>query len=87
MISDDDNDLLKVKKKASALTADEQLIAKFGEINEFFAQNGCEPKTENFHTITEFQLASRLKAIRNKPEQYMALVDYDIYDLLPEHRD
>lgn len=32
MIADDDLGLLNVKKKTSALTADEQLVSKFNEI-------------------------------------------------------
>ena len=40
MIADDDSGLLKVKKKTSALTADEQLVSKFNEINNFVVQHG-----------------------------------------------
>lgn len=86
MIADDELELLKVKKKSAALTADEQLVSKFGEINTFVSLHGYEP-TANMKNITEFQLASRLKAIRNNPEQYMALADYDEHNLLPEHQD
>ena len=39
MIADDDLGLLNVKKKTSALTADEQLVSKFNEINYFVAPN------------------------------------------------
>lgn len=86
MIADDELELLKVKKKSAALTADEQLVSKFGEINTFVSLHSYEP-TANMKNITEFQLASRLKAIRNNPEQYMALADYDEHNLLPEHQD
>ena len=86
MIADDDMDLLKVKKPHSAPTADEQLVLKFNEINEFFSRNGREPES-NMKNISEYMLASRLKAIRENHDQYMALADYDEYNLLPEHKD
>ena len=85
MIADDDLGLLNVKKKNSALTADEQLVSKFNEINEFFSKNGREPEV-NMANISEYMLASRLKAIRENNDQYMALADYDEYSLLPEHQ-
>ena len=86
MIADDDLGLLKVKKKTAALTADEQLVSKFNEINSFVTQNGRVP-AKNMTNISEFMLASRLEAIKTNPEQYMALADYDEYNLLPEHQD
>ncbi|PVZ86474.1 hypothetical protein C9426_15185 [Serratia sp. S1B] len=86
MIADDDLGLLNVKKKTSALTADEQLVSKFNEINDFVTQHGCVP-AKNMANITEYMLASRLDAIKANPEQYMALADYDEHNLLPEHQD
>ena len=86
MIADDDLGLLNVKKKTSALTADEQLVSKFKEINAFVTQHGCVPE-KNMANITEYMLASRLEAIKANPEQYMALADYDEHNLLPEHQD
>ncbi|WP_180101605.1 hypothetical protein [Acinetobacter sp. YH12126] len=86
MIADDDLGLLKVKKKTAALTADEQLVSKFNEINSFVTQNGRVP-AKNMTNISEFMLASRLEAIKSNPEQYMALADYDEHNLLPQHQD
>ncbi|MDI2091321.1 hypothetical protein [Commensalibacter oyaizuii] len=86
LIADDDLGLLKVKKKTSTLTIDEQLVSKFNEINSFVTQYGREP-TKNMTNITEYMLASRLEAIKINPEQYMALADYDEHNLLPEHQD
>lgn len=86
MIADDDLGLLNVKKKTSTLTADEQLVSKFNEINNFVAQNGRVP-AKDMTNISEFMLASRLEAIKSNPEQYMALADYDEHNLLPEHQD
>jgi hypothetical protein len=86
MIADDDLGLLNVKKKNSAPTADEQLVSKFNEINDFFSKNGREPEA-NMANISEYMLASRLKAIRENHEQYMALADYDEFNLLPEHQE
>lgn len=85
MIADDDLGLLNVKKKNSAPTADEQLVSKFNEINEFYSKHGKEPEA-NMANISEYMLASRLKAIRENHEQYMALADYDEFNLLPEHQ-
>ena len=48
MIADDDSGLLKVKKKTSALTADEQLVSKFNEINNFVVQHGRVPANKHF---------------------------------------
>jgi len=86
MIADDDLGLLNVKKKTSALTADEQLVSKFNEINDFVTQHGCVP-AKNMANITEYMLASRLEAVQANPEQYMALADYDEHNLLPQHQD
>ena len=86
MITDDDLGLLNVKKKTSALTADEQLVSKFNEINYFVTQHGRLP-AKNMANITEYMLASRLEAIKTNPEQYMALADYDEHNLLPPHQD
>ena len=86
MIADDDLGLLNVKKKTSALTAYEQLVSKFYEINNFVTQHGRVPE-KNMTNISEFMLASRLEAIKSNPEQYMALADYDEHNLLPEHQD
>ena len=86
MIADDDLGLLKVKKKTAALTADEQLVSKFNEINSFVTQNGRVP-AKDMTNISEFMLASRLEAIKSNPEQYMALADYDEHNLLTQHQD
>ena len=86
MITDDYLGLLNVKKKTSALTADEQLVSKFNEINYFVAQHGRVP-AKDMKNISEFMLASRLEAIKTNPEQYMALADYDEHNLLPPHQD
>jgi hypothetical protein len=84
MIADDDLGLLNVKKKNSAPTTDEQLVSKFNEINKFFSKNGRELES-NMANISEYMLASRLKAIRDNHDQYMALADYNEFKLLPEH--
>lgn len=86
MIADDDLGLLNVKKKTSALTADEQLVSKFYEINNFVTQHGRVP-AKNMANITEYMLACRLEAMKANPEQYMALADYDEHNLLPQHQD
>ena len=86
MIADDDLGLLNVKKKTSALTADEQLVSKFNEINNFVTQHGRVPE-KNMADISEYKHAIRLDAMKANPEQYMALADYDEHNLLPQHQD
>ena len=86
MIADDNLGLLNIKTKISTLTADEQLVSKFNEVNNFVTKHGSAP-TKNMANITEYMLASRLEAIKANPEQYMALADYDEHNLLPQHQD
>lgn len=86
MIADDYLGLLNVKKKTSALTADEQLVSKFNEINDFVTQHGRVPE-RNMANVPESMLAIRLEAIKSNPEQYIALADCDEHNLLPEHQD
>lgn len=75
--------LLKVKAKISAPTADEHLLAKFNEINEFFAANGKEPEAD-MANVPEFMLHQRLAAIRNNAEQCASLSEFDTYGFLPK---
>ena len=78
----DELGLLAVKVKTSAPTADEHLLAKFNEINEFVSLNGKEP-TADMSDISEFMLSQRLNAIRINAEQCAALSEFDVHGLLP----
>ncbi|MBM3403160.1 MAG: GIY-YIG nuclease family protein, partial [Bacteroidetes bacterium] len=82
IFSNDPLGLLEVKLKSSnARTADERLSASFEEINSFYEKNNRapEPNTEN---ISEYQLYSRLKGIREDENKYLMLEPQDKYDLL-----
>jgi len=75
--------LLNFKPKVSnARTADERLLASFQEINDFVDSNGKEP-TANPSNISEFQLYSRLKSLREDETKIGLLKEHDIHNLLP----
>lgn len=81
--ANDELGLLKVKAKTSAPTADEHLLAKFTEINDFISANNREPQAD-MANVPEFMLHQRLSAIRANEEQYEALRPCDIHNVLPE---
>ncbi len=84
--ANDELGLLKVKAKTSAPTADEHLLAKFDEINEFVTVNGREPEALSMGAganVPEFMLNQRLNAIRGNAEQCASLVEFDSHGLLP----
>jgi len=81
LINDDDLGLLTIKPtNASAITADERLVASFLEINNFVQENRREPQLGG--DLQEHQLASRLKSIREEKDKAKVLLDFDEYDLL-----
>ena len=74
--------LLNVKpKKSAARTSDERLASSFDEINDFIEKNEREPKP-NVNNISEYQLYSTLKGLRENEEKTMALEPQDKYGLL-----
>ncbi|MFO7843439.1 MAG: GIY-YIG nuclease family protein [Bacteroidales bacterium] len=76
--------LLNIKpKKSSNRTADERLLASFQEINAFIENKGKEPEP-NSSNISEYQLYSRLKSLREDLQKVEQLKPYDIHNLLPE---
>lgn len=80
LIQDDDLGLLDVEKKSLPVTADDRLAGSFIEICEFFSTHGTEPRTGG--DIHEHKLASRLKHIRENPEQIAYLKKLDVHNLL-----
>jgi hypothetical protein len=68
--------------KSKAPTADEHLVAKFQEINDFYKANGRLPEN-NIANISELMLFKRLDSIRGNDTQCHALVDFDEFNLLP----
>jgi hypothetical protein len=74
--------LLHVKPKTSyAKTADERLSASFEEINDFILKNNKEPEP-NPSNISEYQLYSRLKNLREDQEKMLLLEPQDKYGIL-----
>ena len=77
--------LLVVKPKTlNVKTAEERLLASFQEINDFIFANNREPEA-NDKNISEFQLYSRLKSLREENGKIEILRPADIYHLLPEN--
>jgi hypothetical protein len=82
IFSNDPFGLLNVKPKTSNVkTADERLSASFEEINEFISKNDREPQP-NSSNISEYQLYSRLKSLREDDNKMLALEPQDKYGLL-----
>lgn len=74
--------LLNVKPQSSATrSADERLLASFQEINGFVEKNEREPEP-NAGNISEYQLYSRLKSLREDEQKMLALEPEDKYGLL-----
>ena len=69
-------------KNSNARTADERLLSSFQEINDFVNNNGKEPEP-NMGNISEFQLYSRLKNLREDETKIGLLKEHDIHNLLP----
>ena len=76
--------LLNIKpKKSNTRTTDERLLASFQEINDFVEKNGKEPEP-NPSNISEYQLYSRLKSLREDLQKVEQLKPHDTCNLLPE---
>jgi hypothetical protein len=82
IFSDDPLGILDVKPKNSSVkSADERLISSFQEIIDYFEANKREPEP-NITNISEYQLYSRLKSIREDDNKVAALQEYDKHNLL-----
>ena len=82
IFSNDPLGLLNVKPKTSNVkSADERLSNSFEEINDFIAKNEREP-APNPSNISEYQLYSRLKNLREDEDKMLALETRDVYGLL-----
>jgi hypothetical protein len=74
--------LLIVKaQKSAARNSDERLASSFDEINDFIEKNEREPKPD-VSNISEYQLYSTLKGLRDNEQKMMALEPQDKYGLL-----
>lgn len=84
IFNNDPLDLLKVKpKNSNARTADERLLASFQEINDFVENNDGKQPEPNMSSISEYQLYSRLKSLREDMVKIEILKPHDINHLLP----
>lgn len=82
IFSNDPLGLLNVKPKTSNVkTADERLSNSFEEINDFITKNEREP-APNPSNISEYQLYSRLKSLREDEGKMIALEPQDTYGIL-----
>lgn len=82
IFNNDEFDILNVKPQiAYTRNADERLLASFNEVNDFIEKYNKEPQP-NPANISEFQLYSRLKKVRENPEKMLSLQDHDVHGLL-----
>lgn len=82
IFNNDPFDILNVKPKNSGLkSTDERLLNSFQEIIDFVERNKREPQP-NSSNISEYQLYTRLKGIRENVEKKEQLKDVDILNLL-----
>lgn len=82
IFNSDQLDLLSVKPKVSNFkSSEERLTASFLEINDFYAKHNREPQP-NIANISEYQLYSRLKSLREDLEKLMVCEPVDKYGLL-----
>ncbi|WP_240510798.1 GIY-YIG nuclease family protein [Algoriphagus antarcticus] len=82
IFNDEKFHLIEEKKKVSTSnTPDDRLLASFQQINDFHAKYGKAPEA-NISNVSEYQLYSRLKSIREDPKKAEMLQSEDIYDLL-----
>ena len=82
IFNNDEFDILNVKPKSYGIkTTDERLIASFNEVNDFVAKYKREPQP-NPSNISEYQLYTRLKGIRENPEKREQLKEVDTNNIL-----
>jgi hypothetical protein len=82
IFNNDEFGILNVKAKSSAIkNTDERLIASFNEVNEFVEKYNREPQP-NLTNISEYQLYTRLKGIRENPEKKEQLKEIDTNNIL-----
>ena len=77
ILNDDPLDLLKVKPKVIAISADERLIQSFSEIKEFYSTHHRAP--EESTDINERKLWMRLNHIKDDYEKCLSLKEHDTF--------
>ncbi|MGF1699609.1 GIY-YIG nuclease family protein [Photobacterium makurazakiensis] len=86
IISSDEMGILKTKPKSSAPTADDHLLTKFKQINDFFDKHNREPKANRGNPI-ELMRSKSLESIRANEQHCRALEDHDVHNLLPRYEE
>ena len=82
IFNNDEFDILNVKPKSSGVkNTDERLIASFNEVNDFVEKYNREPQP-NPSNISEYQLYTRLKGIRENPVKKEQLREVDTNNIL-----
>ncbi len=82
IFSDEEFHLIEEKRRViTSSTPDDRLLASFHQINDFHAKYGKAPEA-NIANVSEYQLYSRLKSIREDPKKVEMLQAEDIYGLL-----
>ena len=82
IFNNDEFDILNVRQRSYGVkNADERLVASFDEVNEFFEKYQREPEP-NLKNVSEFQLYTRLKGLRENPEKKEQLKGLDINNIL-----
>ncbi|MEB2780763.1 GIY-YIG nuclease family protein [Algoriphagus sp. C2-6-M1] len=85
IFNDEEFHLIEEKKKISSTsTPDNRLLASFHQVNDFYAKNGKPPEA-NISNVSEYQLYSRLRSIREDPDKVEMLLSEDIHGLLQEN--
>ncbi len=74
------------RKISTSSTPDNRLLASFQQINDFFAKHGRAPEA-TISNVSEYQLYSRLKSIREDPDKVELLQSEDLHGLLQERSD
>ncbi len=80
IFNNDEFGLLNEENKTSPVTHDDRLIDSFLEINNFYTQNGREPKSRG--DIHEHKLATRLKNFKEDSSILETLKKYDQHNFL-----
>lgn len=86
IISSDEMGILKTKPKSSAPTADDHLLTKFKQVNDFFDKHNREPKANRGNPI-ELMRSKSLESIRANEQHCRALEDHDVHNLLPRYEE
>jgi len=81
IFNDDPLGLLTIKPQPTKKNPDERLKASFEEINEFIEKHNKEPQPDPTN-ISEYQLYSRLKNLRESNDKLIALESIDKYGIL-----